>query len=144
LAKFSAHLENRRGEQVRTLQWWMQLGDAQRSRNRDEAAQFPLGDAAQRLIVVDQSLAIYHTLEHALSQSVWMWMNGASAHFYELDRQKAPPSLRELAALSLEIGHGRTDGPWTYEHVKQISALWERACLELDEQIGTTPDWGTW
>lgn len=78
------------------------------------------------------------------SSNLELIMNGASDHFYDLDRDRSPQSLLELADLSLAIGHGFTGKTWTEADLKRIRFLWQRSCEELDIKLGTNPDWGAW
>lgn len=73
-----------------------------------------------------------------------LWMNGASDHFYDLDRQRAPKSLIQLADLTLEIGHGFTGKNYTEKDYQQILKLWKKSCIAIDKKLNTNPDWGRW
>lgn len=143
LAKFSEHLWNDHYERIRHMAWWAALDETKRQQQREEAARFPVGDAARRLAAV-HFLTYQDTPEKALSRQIEMWMNGASDHFYDLDKERAPEPLRELGSLALRIGHGFTGETWTMEHVERIRDLWKQSCLALDERLGTKPDWGQW
>jgi hypothetical protein len=80
-----------------------------------------------------------------LYDAITMAMNGASDHFYDLDRDKAPESLIKLADLTLEIGHGFRGGVvYTQDTVDEIFKLWEESCLAVDKMLGVDGDWGTW
>ena len=78
------------------------------------------------------------------SDALELQMNGASDHFYDLDRNKSPPSLIKLADLTLEIGHDSVNKEWTKKDLFRIRNLWQKSCEELDLQLGTKPDWGEW
>lgn len=77
------------------------------------------------------------------SHSVELWMNGASDHMYDLD-DKAPQSLKELAQLSLSMGHGFTGNTWTLDDVNKLRMLWQMSAIEVDRMLGIEPDWGQW
>lgn len=80
-----------------------------------------------------------------LSLKIEMWMNAASDHFYDLNRDIAPGPLVELADFALKIGHGFTGQVWTMKDVQKIIALWRKACLALDQLLGVEDaDWGEW
>lgn len=82
--------------------------------------------------------------EVALSDSIEMWANAASDHFYDLDEARAPKPLRELAELTLRMGHGFEDTLWTVDDFDRVRVLWRESCLAVDEQLGAAPDWGEW
>jgi hypothetical protein len=77
------------------------------------------------------------------SHSVELWMNGASDHMFDLD-DRAPFSLKELAKLSLTMGHGFTGQVWTEKHVESLRTLWKLSAIEVDRMLGVEPDWGQW
>lgn len=81
--------------------------------------------------------------EQSVSHSIEIWMNAASDHFYDLD-EKAPEPLRELAALTLRIGHGFTGEVWTVETIDEIRELWKQSCIAVDAMLGVESDWGEW
>lgn len=145
LAKFSEHLWNDMYERVCNLVWWEELPEEKREQQRQEARKFPRGDAARRMLTVE-SFGLFAERSHAenLSRAIEMWMNGASDHFYDLDRERSPDCLVALADLALRIGHGFTDRTWTWDDVKLLRELWRKSCIELDRRLGTEPDWGQW
>lgn len=140
LAKFSEHLANEWATRVRTRAWWDRQDEANRARQVAEAHNFPRGDAARRLA----DLEIAPEIDGALRS----WANAASDHFFDLDRDRAPGALVELADLTLSMGHGfglDGGGPWTVDHWRRIHALWQQACEGLDQLLGAAaPDWGQW
>jgi hypothetical protein len=78
------------------------------------------------------------------SHEVERWANGASDHFYDLD-ERAPEPLKELASLTLRMGHGFTGETWTADDMGRVRALWKESCLAVDEMLGIEdPDWGRW
>lgn len=144
LAKFSEHLWNHFYERVQNAIRWQEMSVADRIERENEAARFPRGDAARFISNVKSAFSgIRDSPEQDISMQIEMWMNGASDHFYDLD-EKAPPALRELAELSLRIGHGFTGETWTKETVTRIRELWEQACLEVDAMLGVEAEWGQW
>ena len=76
-----------------------------------------------------------------ISELVWLWLNAASDHFYDLD-ERAPEPLKALAAVTLEIGHGHGSQKLTLEHVDKVRELWRESCLAVDQMLGVESDWG--
>jgi hypothetical protein len=141
LAKFSEHLNDRWYEWAKHAAQWSLLSKADREHHLEEAKKFQHGDSA-RLV---SSVALYlDTADFGLSHNIEMWMNGASDHFYDLDRTKAPKPLCELAALCLRIGHGFTGEKWDWKTVEKILQLWQDSCLAVDKKLGVESDWGQW
>lgn len=93
---------------------------------------------------VTEAIAGKPTLPISLSSTIELWANGASDHFYELDRKMAGPRLIQLADLMLRIGHGFTGEKWGPPTWRQIHTLWQEACLEVDTKLGVDAEWGTW
>ena len=120
--------------------------EAEAARRAEEAQRFPMGDSAAKLarMALFESHGERTGKERAIAMAIEMWMNGASDHFYDLDRERAPAVLCELADLTLKIGHGFSDETWTIETVDRIRELWRESCLAVDRQLGTEPDWGSW
>lgn len=139
LVKFSEHLSSKWAQAVAAHIYWQELDDEHRAKALAEARKFPVGDMAQRLSL----LKIGEWSEHPLSECLRMWANGASDHFYELDASASKP-LKELAALTLRMGHGFDGTVWTVEDWQRMWKLWQEATLELDRRLGITPDWGQW
>lgn len=79
----------------------------------------------------------------AYSRAVELWANGASDHFYDLD-EKAPAPLKELASLTLKMGHGFTGQKWTKADMDRVRELWRESCLAVDRMLEVEPDWGQW
>lgn len=149
LAKFSEHLWGGGGayteEIIHDFNRYVEMPERRRDKEREEAAQYPSGSSAAFLRNVDiAGLGEGMTPERTLSHLVEIWLNGASDHFYELDRELAPDPLVQLADLTLEAGHGFTDKVWGMDTVQKIRDLWRDSCLELDEKLGAEPDWGNW
>ena len=150
LAKFSEHLQNESENRVWSAIRWTKMSEDEKSKTRQEATIYPRGDAARQLSDVTVVLgsvesSLGWTEEKAISQWIVVWMNGASDHFYDLDREKAPQSLIELADLCLEIGHGFDHGKtWDESTMKQIRDLWKKSCLEVDKLLDVNGDWGEW
>jgi len=124
LAKFSEHL-------------WNEWDPTMRRDGRADRLLETEIDIAKKVYPEDDPEA------RAFSSLVERWANGASDHFYDLD-EKAPPALKELASLTLGMGHGFTGRLWTEEDVDRIRALWKQACLEVDGMLGVKSDWGQW
>lgn len=142
LAKFSEHLWGRQEERISDLLRAKKHGD--------------VSDQAQRDIDFYVSFHADHPeyarghepIDWAIHQAIWMWMNAAGDHMFDLDREKAPPELCALADAAIRL---RNDwGPngksqfFTEADYAAIRPLWQAACLALDRQIGTDPDWGEW
>lgn len=148
LAKFSEHLWGGPAFSERTLHAyvrWQEATPERRAAWQQEAARYPTGDAAEfmrQIGVAKVSEVVRGTPERVISHVIEMWMNGASDHFYDLDRERAPQPLVELADLTLTIGHGFTGQTWTMEHVEWIRELWKDSCMALDQLLGTHPEWG--
>jgi hypothetical protein len=144
LAKFSEHLWEGGVYTERLIREYAGWTDAERARCQAEAQRFPRGDAAQKLGRMYLAEIGHRDRELNLSRLIVMWMHGACDHFYDLDDDKAPAPLRELAALTIRIGRGFiVTEPWTLETVERIRELWRESCLALDRQLGVEPDWGT-
>ncbi len=147
LAKFSEHLSGRQARWVTSCHQWMQMSEAKRAGMEAGARQYPTGDSAA--FVADLAVARIHVdmghgdWDSALSKAMELWANGASDHFYDLD-DSAPESLKELASLTLKMGHGYTQTTWTWDDWLKVHELWEKSCRELDERLGVQSDWGKW
>lgn len=145
LAKFSEHLWSPMAEQYLRMHRWTQLDADARRKLEAEAIRHPIGDAAALIADVQVGSAFGDSEEEMLSRALELWANGASDHFYDLDRDRAPEPLRELAELMLQMGHGfRSDRTWTHEDWDRVQRLWRDSCMELDRKLGTRPDWGRW
>lgn len=146
LAKFSEHLHEHGPYSERAIREFASWSDAEHARRAAEAEKFPLGDSAAKLLRMSlyEGSADRGGREAAISDAIGMWMNAASDHFYELDQEKAPKPLRELADLTLRIGHGFTEETWTIETMDRIRELWRDSCLAVDRMLGVEPDWGKW
>lgn len=143
LAKFSEHLGNRHMEAISHAICWMANPD-----RHAEWRTMPIQGDHARFMTDVTLLEIFEKVDapgRGLSQMIWMWMNGASDHFYDLDRKRAPAQLVELADLVLSIGHGFLEHAWTKETVDKIFQLWKDSCLAVDEQLGVqSGEWGRW
>lgn len=118
LAKFSEHLWN----------------------DREPSLDGELSDGSRSM----RGSKFYDSDEHLYSREVEIWANGASDHFYDLDR-RAPKALRELASLTLEMGHGFTGKVWTPDDMKRVRELWKESCLAIDRRmLHVKADWGEW
>lgn len=143
LAKFAQHMEGIFWQNCYFASFWMNMDAEARQKLEMEAAQFRYGDSARRLAAV-KSVFIMNDGDEAkaLAHAIESCMNCASDHFYDLDREKAPLSLIELADLTLRMGHGFTGYPWTIEDLDRCYGLFKQSCLELDRMLGICPDWG--
>jgi len=149
LAKFSEHLSAPFARRFTNALHWSKMDATEQQKRRDEALQYPHGDSA-RLVgnVKGVFMGIRASEQEELMSALSTWANGASDHFYDLDRDKAPQELIELADYMLDLGHGSgLMGKWpndpsdTWDYIwKQ----WEEACLAVDRQLGVEPDWGQW
>lgn len=146
LAKFSEHLGDSGIYSERMINEFAEWTPEKQAHCETEAARYPHGDAAQKLARMSVATLSSGDQDRAatLSHMIEMWMNAASDHFYDLD-ESAPAPLKELAELTLEIGHGFTGKRWTLHHVKKIRDLWELSCIAVDERLGVKDaDWGSW
>lgn len=148
LVKFSEHLaggSHSFGERmIRTLDSWRELSEDQQTKEKQQARDKPLGDAADLMRTLDIAMMGRRTPSEAISYTMELWMNAASDHFYDLDRERAPQPLIELADLTLKIGHGFTGQTWTIADLDRIRELWQASSEALDKALGATPDWGEW
>jgi hypothetical protein len=159
LAKFSEHLWQRREQDIYTYARWIKLSEAQRQRERSEAGQHPRGDAAERMAVIkrfkfdEEGFHKYPSLsagcetpeEYAIHQAISMWANAAGDHFFDLDEERAPQPLRDLADLVIRMRNTHlTDAPlcWKVEDMDRVRELWRESCVALDRMLGTVPNWG--
>lgn len=131
LAKFSEHLSNNMEREILVYDNWVKKG-----------CKGPLPPECRSIHI---GYEVRNSHERAISSHIEMWMNAASDHFYELDLDRAPESLKELAELTLSIGHGFVhDRLWDVSTVHRIRELWKYSCIELDKRLKTKPDWGEW
>lgn len=145
LAKFSEHLWNRWAENIIYTIRWQNMTDEERQNIHKEMEIHPHGDASRHYGMIIAMEGSRFDNRDAVSSAMELWANGASDHFYDLERDLCPPSLVELADLTLTMGHGFTGQKWTEEDWKKIQKLWEDACYELDLQLGVeNPDWGNY
>lgn len=86
----------------------------------------------------------YRRSPENISSLIVNWMNAASDHLYDIDEDKAPDSLKELARLCLKVGHGFSNTIYDESTIEQIEALWQQACIDVDKMLGTNPIWGEW
>ena len=149
LAKFSEHMQNRFMGRFIHARWWYNASEDRRQQWKSDAVRWPGGDSAK--IVADVKsvfMGIRKSEEAELLCTLQMWANGASDHFYALNREKAPQELIDLAEYTLELGHGSgLMGKWEDTHDEtydKIYDLWMSACLAVDRQLGVEPDWGQW
>lgn len=145
LAKFSEHLREHGPYSELVIREFADIDEAEREQLRAKAERHPRGDAALTLARLDvlDVIARFRGREAAISEAIHLWMNGASDHFYGLD-ESAPEPLRELADLTLRIGHGYAEEVWTIETIDRIRELWRLSCLAIDERLGVEADWGEW
>lgn len=144
LAKFSEHLWNWSAESVMNAHWWLGLSQKEREDAQKEVKQFPHGDMAQRVMRLHcVFMGIRQSEAHEFSAAVEMWANGASDHFYDL-AENAPAPLKELAELTLMMGHGFSDRIWTWEDWLHMRELWKQSCLAVDAMLGIDADWGNY
>lgn len=133
LAKFSEHMWCPAAKRVRDL-----LPDSRPTDHTKRAVEFEEEFVAKYPQYKDETTAA----QRALSREIEMWMNGASDHFYDLDRERAPQALCDLADFTLDIGHGFKNTQWTKADWYRVHELWREACIAVDRQLGTEPDWG--
>ena len=142
LAKFAEHLgHDSRHNVVYNTHRWSKMDDYERDQIREEINGHPNGDAARKYGLV---ISLEGFQSNPVSSAIEMWANGASDHFYDLDRDKAPESLKELASITLSMGHGFQRNDWTFEEFENVHKLFRQACLDVDKMLGVEPDWGQW
>lgn len=151
LVKFTEHLGNGASVfsegQIYRYAEWVEMPREEKNRIMSEAVKYPHGDSAtllREMESIELTKDIWKTPEKHISHLIEMWANGASDHFADLDREKAPACLCELADLTWAMGHGFTDRIWTLDDLKHMRKLWKESCIALDEMLGTKPDWGQW
>lgn len=161
LAKFSEHLWHDRERDIYTYARWMKKTDAEQLREAQEAEKYPHGDSAERLRVIrhfkhdEEGFYCYPTLargcstpqEYAISQAIAMWANAAGDHFFDLDTERAPEPLRELADLMIRMRNTHLTGeprPWTVDDLDRVRELWRDSCIALDQMLGSVPNWGSY
>lgn len=85
-------------------------------------------------------------LTAAAEDAVHMWASGAGDHFYDLDRDRAPQSLCDLADLVLRMRNTHLDSGWTIADggLDRVRELWQESCIAIDQMLGTVPNWGEW
>lgn len=145
LVKFMEHMGGHWFERVRDAHYWMGLTPSEREVRIAESEQFPNGDTAKRIANAQSVFLMREPMPKAISHAIELWMNGASDHFYDLDKRNCPEPLKELATMALEIGHGFTNRTWDFE--KTYNELWRlirESALALDTNHGVPNDWGQW
>jgi hypothetical protein len=155
LAKFSEHLENSfvpvNEHVLQNYVRWTRMNEQERERVQQSALTHPHGDDARFLESIWLWISsLNQSPEEIIHHLIEMWMHAASDHFYDLDRDRAPACLVELADLALDMGHGfecqQKDAKrrlWTMVDVERLRSLWQQSCLELDNRLGCTDaEWG--
>jgi hypothetical protein len=143
LAKFAEHLgRNEWNARVYNTKRWIDMSESERDSKRREIKQSPHGDAARDygLLIATERIEI-DPVTH-MSSAIEMWANGASDHFYDLDRDKAPESLCKLADIALAMGHGYERHDWSYDEYLDLLEIYKQACIDVDKMLGVEPDWG--
>jgi hypothetical protein len=145
LVKFSEHLRDPMHERVMAAGRWKCMDSRAREKALAEAARHPHGDSARHYALIPRMIEIYDDEDRYLSSTIEVWANAASDHFGDLDYEKAPQSLCDLASLMLRMGHGFTGQRWTWDDYERVRDLWKQACLDVDRRLGVArPDWGEW
>lgn len=142
LAKFSEHLWT---DRERTMAELVGYGEG-KVKGLSERAQRDLDFANDMLVKYPDDKARYgDPLAYAIDQAVSMWASGAGDHWFDLDRDKAPAEIIELADHVLRLRNGHfSEERFTAEDYYKIRQLWEAACIALDRKLGTVPNWGEW
>jgi hypothetical protein len=83
-------------------------------------------------------------LTAAAEDAVHMWASGAGDHFFDLDEDRAPQPLKDLADLVIRMRNTHLDSGWTLADggFERVRELWQESCMALDRMLGTTPNWG--
>lgn len=156
LAKFAQHLNN---EQRLDLSFYkMYIDFKPRTRKMllslKPPDKFNFGPDKQKKMrfFVEKANAIYKgNLEKALSSEIFMFMNGASDHLYDIevpeskDWNKIRTKVKELQHLGLQMGHGfNVRKTWTLQDVIRVERLVENICMSIDRKLGLKPDIGNY
>lgn len=148
LVKYSEHINNEMMSSAVYTAQWLYMKDFEKAKIRAEAARYPHGDSARVLNKVNYACLGQKPSEGRAIHVLSMWANAASDHFYDLDRERAPASLIELADYALDLGHGAgLMGRWfdsATTTLEKLDRLWKRATLDVDRMLGIEPEWGTW
>lgn len=146
LVKFAEHLVGwHQYERIRFANRWLGMDESERDQKRAEAEKYPYGDTVRCYgeFLNGRMLEIYETPEQMLSSYITLWANGASDHFYDVDRERAPESLVKLADLMLEMGHEVREKIYTMDDLAEAENLYRQAAFDLDKALGVeAPDWG--
>lgn len=74
-----------------------------------------------------------------------MWASGAGDHFFDLDEERAPQPLKDLAELVIRMRNTHLGSNWTWQKgqdMDRVRELWRESCVALDRALGTVPNWG--
>lgn len=84
-------------------------------------------------------------VDKAIEDAVHYWASGAGDHFYDLDEDRAPQPLRDLADLVLRMRNTHMGSGYVYADgdMDRVRGLWRDACIEIDRQLGAVPNWGS-
>lgn len=130
---------------------WNNMTESEQKRISDEAMQYPIGDSAIFMMNVHQSGIAYNVRdneEEHFSHLIEMWMYMACELLFDLDEEKSPPSLVELAKLACDIGkgkihnRGKENTVWTFADVEKVFELVKQVSIDLDKLLGVQePQW---
>lgn len=138
LVKFSEHLGEPRCRSIWEYSRWLKKpeGESPQAFNEEAFHRWPTlrGGATT-------------PQEYAMHEAIHMWASAAGDHFFDLDRDRAPQPLCDLADLMIELRNSHlTDQPrlFTTADLDRVDDLWKEATLAVDRLLGTTPNWGQW
>lgn len=137
LVKFSEHMGDYYTSRIEKAIRWIKAEPSEREDLMEE------DDPEWILVLKLDEMA--SSSEKMLDDMITLWAYGASDHLSNLDRQRAPQSLNDLADLMWELRYPSVDGLLHGEEdwVRAL-ALWSAAAMDLDEMMGVRSDWGDW
>lgn len=136
LVKFSEHLGDHWARDIERAIHWVKADPTERERILTANEEH-----WQTVLRLD---AAAESPEHMLSGLIMMWAQGASDHLSEIEEDKAPKSLTELASLMFKLRYTRFHDLVGEEEWVKLLALWSAAAMDIDEMLGAQPDWGDW
>jgi hypothetical protein len=144
IAKFSEHLWTERDAAIYEL---VAFKDGKRTHAQLSTEAQHRVDFAERWWLSHPEYRRADTpLDAAIAEQIEMWASGAADHFADLDEERAPEPLKELAAVMWRLRNrhlNETPLP-TGGDMETVKRLWQESCIALDRMLGTVPNWGEW